>query len=485
MRADPASTAVNAFSAASPSLTPWHLDAIHAAAAQEISRGSGIWVALLDSGVDTDHPDLAGHLNLALARNFGDPDDPGNVEDGIGHGTAMAGLILQVAPAATIIPLKISAGSSSTFSNEALIKALEYLQHLKSEHPQIRVANLSLVVDEDGGEDEITAKIKDLVLAGVIIAVAAGNHGAEQVSFPANMVATLGVTAVDSQGNTIGSANYGQALAMSAPGIFIYAPTLHGDYAYMSGTSPATALISGSVALLSSLAVDNNVVLWALLAGSDDLHTPGHDEQSGFGSLDVGAAAREAASANKYSLPSSLILDVGEERRLAFAPAGAVAVVHADAPFAMVTGDGNCLTIRGLRPGNDFLTLVWPDGSREVPVRVGNPESVGAACRVGHFMYPRYCQQDSNEKLWGFYNLQCLESRATAGSQWTYYWEDGGYRYHCIRSWHDLSLDQGSSQGFLFPPVSMMSIAPGIYEMGLSFDNSTVAGSRSFFVNMY
>ena len=474
------------FAADSIASSLWHLDNIHAAQAQEISRGAGILVAVLDSGVDTDHPALSGHLRLDLGRNFGDPSDPGDIEDGIGHGTTMAGLILQVAPDAKIIPLKINKGSSHTFTNRALLDALGYLHQLVGQYPQLRVANLSIVVDDDDVTAEITAAIDALVADGVMMAVAAGNRGMLQVAFPANMAMTLGISAVDGEGNTAGFANQGEALVMTAPGVHIYGPTLQGDFAYMSGTSPATALVSGSLALLAATTADCNRVLWSLLAGCRDLNAPGHDQQSGFGSLDVGAAAREVVAADIYSLPATILMNVDDERMISFVPAEARVSVLADAPFMVMSQQGNHLTVRGLQPGDGFLNLEWQGVSRKVPVNVGVAGSSADSCRIEHFMYPRYNCQTIDEKLWGFYALQCLEVQTTDGYWWSSYWENGGYGVHCLLTWEGLRLVEGEEdQGFLFSSVSMAAITPGIYEMGLSFAAAAVSGNRSFFVNLY
>ena len=476
----------------------WQLETINAAAAREISSGEGVVVALLDSGVDTDHPALAGHLDLTRARNFGDVDDPHNVEDGIGHGTTMAGLILQVAPRATIIPLKINAGSSPSFTNQALIDALDYLLQLAADDPRIRVVNLSVVVDESEDDEVITTAINALATEGLMMAVAAGNQGNNKVGFPANLPMTLGVTAVDIQDHLGGFANFGPSLAIAAPGVYIYAPTLGGGYSYMSGSSPATALISGSLALLAAKAAGNNEVLWALLAGSRDLFEPGHDEQSGFGRLDVGAAAREVVTRDIYTLPAALLLKVGEERSLSFAPAGAkIQAPTADAPFAIVAGygsDGNILTIRGRQSGSGFLEIEWQGYRRAVPVTVvsrdgGEFGSVAITCRAGNFLYPRYQWLSpagtGDSSLWGFCSVQCLEPRETDGCWWTNYWENGGYRFHCLSIWAHLGMVPGEINGIMFSPSPLAAVSPGIYEMGISFSNTAVSDSRSFFVNLY
>jgi hypothetical protein len=469
----------------------WYLKTIHAAAAGEISTGEGIVVALLDSGVDTDHPALAGHLDLTLGRNFADVDDPHNVEDGIGHGTTMAGLILQVAPDAKIIPLKINAGSSPNFTNQALLDALEYLRQLAAGDPRIRVANLSVVVDESEDDEVFTAAINALAVEGVMLAVAGGNQGDTRLGFPANLSMTLGVTAVDAQDQVAGFANQGPSLVIASPGDFIHAPTLGGGYGYMSGTSPATALVSGALAVLAAKTVENNGILWALLAGSRDLFAPGHDDQSGFGRLDVGAAAREMVTRDIYSLPTVLLVNVGAERSISFAPAGAKALVPAaDAPFVIVAGerdDNNTLTIRGRRPGNGFLNIEWQGFSRAVPVTVVS-DGIGSAssCRVGHFFHPRYqWQAESGESLWGFCAVQCLEPMKTDGCWWTNYWQNGGYCFHCLSAWKQLDMAPGETSGNLFPPLPLAAVAPGIYEMGISLTGGFFSDSRSFFVNLY
>jgi len=463
----------------------WHLEAMNVPAAWEISRGAGVMVALLDSGVDSDHPALAGHLALELARNFGDPDDPENIEDGIGHGTAMAGLILQVAPEATIIPLKINSGSSASFTNEALISALDYVLQLQERYPRIRVVNLSVVVDEPDGSDMISSKLDELAARGMMAVVAAGNQGKSAVAFPANLSSTLAVAAMDVDEELPFYSNYGSALTFVAPGELISAPNPGGGYAYTSGTSPATALVSGSLALLAAELGDSNGVLWALLAGSRDLAEPGHGARSGFGYPDVGAAAREAEGAAIYTLPVSLVLQPGDERVISISPAAAEIHPPANAPYRIAGRDRGQVTVTGLRPGQSHLEIEWQGGRRSLPVVVR--ASGGDSCRLENLIYPRYGGQVEGEGLWGFCTVQCLAPQKTDGCWWTTSWDEGGYDFYCLSGWRDICLKPGMSTGILFSGTPITALVPGIYEMGLSFTDgdSSAGGGRSFYVNLY
>src|SRR3954470_7530675 len=122
----------------------WHLGALDAYAAQEISRGDGVVVAVVDSGVDGTIPDLAGRLLPGAA--FGSAVGTAEGEDTAGHGTAMAALVagrgrggaLGIAPRAQVLPVKVSTRSED-LSNEPVAEGIRWaVDH------GARVINLSL-----------------------------------------------------------------------------------------------------------------------------------------------------------------------------------------------------------------------------------------------------------------------------------------------------------------------------------------------------
>ena len=292
----------------------WYLEHIRAYEAQRVACGEGITVVTVDSGVDFEHPALSGHLVLNPAYDFGDNDT--DVMDFLGHGTAIAGLILQVAPCVKIIPLKINRDGHSFFETEALIAALQYILELIQSHPEIRIVNLSLVLEEES--DEVARLIREIRNAGVLIVGAAGNEGIFEVDFPASLPEVIAVSGTDIYDEPALSSNRGEEVLISAPAENLYVPSIFGDYTYMSGTSMAAALVSGTLALV--LEVLSEGAELSLAEGSEDLGEPGYDPSYGFGRLSVLGTLIATLSRELPVLPSFLEVLPGEEREAFFLP---------------------------------------------------------------------------------------------------------------------------------------------------------------------
>ncbi len=456
--------------------TPWYLERIHALEAQETACGQNVWVALLDTGVDTDHPALTGHLEMTLARNFGDPDKPNNVEDREGHGTAMAGLILQVAPCARVIPIKINQGGADSFTNKALIEAIDYVLSLKQTYGQIRVANMSLVVDTV--DPQVAEKISDMTRAGIISVVAAGNSGLSHLAFPARLKASIGVASSSEEDKLSIFSNYGPSLVFVAPGERIYVPALNSGYAYMSGTSLSAALVSGALALICQITDNENAALWALLRGSKDLYPLGHDDRTGFGLIDVGAAVKEATGSDIYFLPGDTLARPGQDVIIRFLPADAH-IVEAQGPFEILEQGKNYIKIHTAQQGKGYIRLCHNGQCRSTEVTVGG---VDGCCAIDASFYPRY-KSVYNDELSGWYSLQCLPGAETTGCWWVTLWWNDGYKTFCLSSWYSTELPEGTTWGLLFGPVPTSQVGPGIYEMGIYQD---IPGQtrEHFFVNL-
>ncbi|MFC8297939.1 S8 family serine peptidase [Micromonospora orduensis] len=231
--------------------------------------GNGVTVAVLDTGVDATHPDLAGRI--AEARDFS---DSGSARDGHGHGThvaatiagsgaASAGLRKGVAPGARLLVGKVLDDGGSG-SSSAIIAGMEWAAHSGA-----KVVSMSLGGDPTDGTDPMSQAVNDLTAeTGALFVVAAGNAGAARtVGSPGAATAALTVGAVDRDDNLAAFSSRGPRLGdnglkpeITAPGVGIVAARAAGTtmgtpvgdaYTTASGTSMATPHVAGAAAILA------------------------------------------------------------------------------------------------------------------------------------------------------------------------------------------------------------------------------------------
>jgi subtilisin family serine protease len=249
-----------------PSSTQYAAEALGLSCAATISLGQGTTVAVLDTGVQLDHPDL--DENLVDVKHYDfvdndrnptervvslDEDGDGLTDELVGHGTHVAGIVDLVAPGAKIMPLRVlsTEGYGDAFT---IAKAIVYAQSNGAE-----VINLSLGSPEYSKLlDEV---IEDATDSGVVVAAAAGNESSTLPHYPAagdGTVASedglLAVTAVDKERKKAGFANYGSWVDIAAPGVDIRSAFPLSVYAYWSGTSMATPFVAGQAGLIHSVA---------------------------------------------------------------------------------------------------------------------------------------------------------------------------------------------------------------------------------------
>ncbi len=273
----------------------WGMGWVNAEKAWTVTRGSGVVVAVVDTGVDSTHPDLSGQL---LPQADFVPD--GLTGDPQGHGTHVAGIIVAaingqgiagVANQTKVLPVRVldATGTGDDFTISAGIHA--------AVDSGARVLNMSLGGDYTAIEAEA---IKYAVDHDVTVVAAGGNSYLEgnPVNYPAALPGVLAVSSLSPQGASSEFANAGSYIDLVAPGEQI-ASTIPGGWALMSGTSMASPFVAATAALtraanptLTKADVD------AILTGTalDDPSGNGWDQYFGFGLVQADRAALNAAT---------------------------------------------------------------------------------------------------------------------------------------------------------------------------------------------
>lgn len=220
---------------------------LHLTEAQRISRGWGVRVAVIDTGVDFNHPLLAGRIaypNYDFVDNDGDPQEvPGDI--GYGHGTFVSGLILLAAPGAAIMPLRAfsSDGSGTSFN---IARAIRFATDNGAQ-----VINMSFGLLE---RDELIEDALEYAYQRVYMVAAAGNDNLDILHFPSERESkTLAVVSTDAADIKAVFSNFNRDAQVAAPGVDVYCAYPENRWALWSGTSFSTALVTGEAALLLQL----------------------------------------------------------------------------------------------------------------------------------------------------------------------------------------------------------------------------------------
>lgn len=241
---------------------------IDAPQAWTITKGSPkVIVAVIDTGADLDHPDLAPNLFPQSSEDwdFGDPNDDVPWDSG-SHGTHVAGTavakqnshgVIGVAPDCRLMPLRVNLTSGMN-ANRA--DAINYVAAQAQAHPDLRfVINCSWKMS--GDHAGVHNAIRNAVVANVVVVFAAGNAYRNidiQPQYPAVYPEVIAVAALNNNDQKPAFSNWGNAVDVSAPGEEIYSCVPNDTYGYKSGTSMAAPHVAGVAALVRSLNRDLN-----------------------------------------------------------------------------------------------------------------------------------------------------------------------------------------------------------------------------------
>ncbi|HEY5063945.1 MAG TPA: S8 family serine peptidase [Xanthobacteraceae bacterium] len=254
--------------------------------AHTLAHGANVTIAVIDSGIDVKHPELAN----SIAGSF---DALGSKQGPHPHGTGVAGAIVAharlmgSAPAARILAIR-AFGAATNGAESTSFVILRGLDYAAAHGAQI--VNMSFAGPKDA---LIERGIAAAAARGMVMVAASGNAGAKSPPlYPAANSNVIAVSATDARDKLFAASNRGSYIAVAAPGVDILLPAPDGKYQMTSGTSFSAAYISGVAALLleRNPALKPDALRAILMKTARDLGAPGRDDLFGAGEADAYAA---------------------------------------------------------------------------------------------------------------------------------------------------------------------------------------------------
>ncbi|MFC1521917.1 S8 family serine peptidase [Elusimicrobiota bacterium] len=298
----------------------------------EVGMSSTVTIVIIDSGIDTDHPDLSGQLWVNVEESTGsnstnNVDDDGNgyiddvngwnfeynsnnVNDVLGHGTSVAGVaaaktdnsigVAGISWGAKVMPLQVfsdrfagTCGSSGETQDSCVSQAINYAVWHAVNHPEYvgrMIINLSLGgTDVPANPGALRTAIANALNNNVVVVASKGNFGNSVPIYPSDLDGVLGVGSTNNTDYLSSFSSFGEGTDIVAPGEGIYSTNDGGNYGHHDGTSFSSPQVAGVAALVASyLPLATTAQIHTILFdGADDLGSSGRDDHYGEGRLNV------------------------------------------------------------------------------------------------------------------------------------------------------------------------------------------------------
>ncbi|HEY8960821.1 MAG TPA: S8 family serine peptidase [Luteolibacter sp.] len=313
--------------------------------------GSGVTVAVLDTGVSA----LAGLRSIQQINLIDLPSDPSTLN---GHGTAVASLILQVAPETNILSIRLAddlGSSNSWLLSQGIVQAVD---------SGAQIINISM------GSYGDSALLREAVgyaqARGVVVVASAGNEGIGQLANPAGYPGVIASGSIEANGDHLLFSNTGAALDVSAPGYGLYSTGINGETLSYSGTSASAGVTTGTIAATMSNPITGALSATdassAMMANLDESGPAGSDDIFGGGALNLGRVIQRRISGIVDAAVASHWIDEKGMLEVTVQNQGTAPIYNAN--VEIVTASGSTpVNVSSLTPGQtQTFTVPGPSG---------------------------------------------------------------------------------------------------------------------------